>query len=200
MVSEAWTALVLTAGGYLLGSVPFGVVAAKALGSVDPRTAGSRNIGFTNMLRVGGKAVGILTLLGDLGKGLLVGWLAANILEEEGWALLVTTSPILGHIFPVFLQFHGGKGVATALGAVIGVAPRIGIAMGLIWIAMVAFWRYSSAGAIAAFVVLPLAGWFLGKSWFFEVFACGVSGLVFVRHKDNIIRLMDGTEPKLGRC
>lgn len=186
------------AGGYLLGSVPFGVVVAKAFGAVDPRTAGSRNIGFTNVLRVGGKAAGTLTLAGDLGKGFLVGWVASLALTEEGWVLLAAISPIFGHIFPVFLHFRGGKGVATAFGAVLGVEPSIGMVLGLLWVAAVGVWRYSSGGAIAAFTLFPVVGLILGKGWVFEGFACAVSGIVLVRHKENLIRLVKGTEPKIG--
>ncbi len=195
---DIWIALALIAGGYLLGSVPFGVVVAKALGSVDPRTAGSRNIGFTNVLRVGGKVAGSLTLLGDLGKGLLVGVVAQVVLEEEGWILLAAASPILGHVFPIFLQFRGGKGVATALGAVFGVAPLVGVILTFVWVAVVALWRYSSGGAIAAFGLFPVVAAVLWSGWKFEIFACGVGGLVLVRHKDNLIRIWNRTEPKIG--
>lgn len=195
---DIWIALALIAGGYLLGSVPFGVVVAKALGSVDPRTAGSRNIGFTNVLRVGGKVAGSLTLLGDLGKGLLVGVVAQVVLEEEGWILLAAASPILGHVFPIFLQFRGGKGVATALGAVFGVAPLVGVILTFVWVAVVALWRYSSGGAIAAFGLFPVVAAVLWSGWKFEIFACGVGGLVLARHKDNLIRIWNRTEPKIG--
>ena len=105
-------------GAYVLGSIPFGLLVAKALGGPDPRTAGSKNIGFTNVLRVSGKKAGILTLVGDIGKGVVAAVLAQNLGVPRTWVLLISFTVILGHIFSVFLAFKGGKGVATGLGAV----------------------------------------------------------------------------------
>ncbi|WP_447972415.1 glycerol-3-phosphate 1-O-acyltransferase PlsY [Nitrospira sp. Kam-Ns4a] len=189
----------LAVGGYLLGSVPFGVLVAKGLGKPDPRTAGSRNIGFTNVLRVCGKTAGVLTLIGDVGKGWVVAATAAALLEHEGWMLAAALAPVLGHLFPIFLGFRGGKGVATAMGAVLGVAPPVGFGLLLVWLASVGFWRYSSGGALAAFAALPVLGLLLHGTWSFLLFSLLLSGLITVRHKDNIIRLWHGTEPKLGR-
>ncbi|MGH7208282.1 MAG: glycerol-3-phosphate acyltransferase, partial [Nitrospiraceae bacterium] len=156
MVLSDWLPAAMAAGGYLLGSVPFGVVVARCLGTVDPRTAGSRNIGFTNVLRVSGTTAGLLTLTGDAGKGWLVGWVASQNLHQEAWVLLVALSPIVGHVHSVFLGFRGGKGVATALGSVAGVDPAIGGVMLLVWVVTAAVWRYSSGAALAAFAVLPV--------------------------------------------
>ena len=108
--------------GYLLGAIPFGIVVSKALGLPDPRTVGSKNVGFTNVLRVSGKKAGILTLLGDMGKGWLLGWVAMQWLTDESFIMIVALMPILGHLFSPFLGFKGGKGVATALGVVLGAA------------------------------------------------------------------------------
>src|SRR5574340_1350964 len=110
-------------GGYLLGSVPFGVLVSKWLEAADPRKTGSRNVGFTNVLRTSGLRAGVLTLIGDMGKGWFVGWLATKLFQDEAFVLLVAATPVLGHVFSIFLNFRGGKGVATALGSLVGVDP-----------------------------------------------------------------------------
>ena len=166
---------------------------------VDPRTAGSRNIGFTNVLRVAGTTAGLLTLAGDAGKGWLVGWIASQSLDQEAWVLLVALSPIVGHVYSVFLGFRGGKGVATALGAVTGVDLAIGGVMLLVWIVTAAVWRYSSGAALAAFAALPLCAVLLERSGMFRVFSLVVATMIALRHKDNILRLWQGIEPKIGR-
>ncbi|MER3422032.1 MAG: acyl-phosphate glycerol 3-phosphate acyltransferase [Nitrospiraceae bacterium] len=199
MVIDNWLPAVMAVIGYLIGSIPFGVVVTRCLGTVDPRTAGSRNIGFTNVLRVSGKKAGVLTLTGDLGKGWMVAWLAAQIVDQQAWVLVIAMSPILGHLYPIFLGFHGGKGVATALGAVTGIVPVIGALILLIWIVAVAVWRYSSGGAIAAFVLFPVIALGMGTDWLFQLFSVLVSGLILLRHKENLVRLWRGTEPKIGQ-
>jgi glycerol-3-phosphate acyltransferase PlsY len=199
MTLDDWLPAAMAAGGYLLGSIPFGVVVCKCLGTVDPRTAGSRNIGFTNVLRLSGKTAGLLTLAGDVGKGWVVGWAAYHSFDREAIVLAVTLCPILGHLHSVFLGFHGGKGVATAMGAVAGVAPGLGLAMLVAWLGIAALWRYSSAAALIAFALLPIGSIALGKSWPFQLFAWLVSGMIVWRHKDNILRLWEGTEPHMGK-
>ena len=151
-----WLPILLAIGGYLAGSVPFGIVVSKCLGAPDPRTAGSRNIGFTNVLRVSGKKAGLLTLAGDMGKGWAVGWLAVHTIDHETWILAIALCPVLGHLLPVFLRFQGGKGVATAIGAVGGIAPPVGLGLIAIWLLTAALWRYSSGAALAAFCTLPI--------------------------------------------
>lgn len=199
MVLSEWLPAAMAVGGYVLGSIPFGVVVAKWLGTVDPRTAGSCNIGFTNVLRVSGKAAGLLTLAGDAGKGWLVGWAALHSLEQEAWVLGVAFCPILGHVYSLFLGFRGGKGVATALGAVAGVAPVIGGVMLLVWVVTAAVWRYSSGAAVAAFAALPVVALLMDRSWMFQIFSLLVTGTIVLRHTDNVLRLWQGTEPKIGR-
>jgi len=194
-----WLPIILALGGYLMGSIPFGIVVSKCLGAPDPRTVGSRNIGFTNVLRVSGKKAGILTLLGDMGKGWLVGWLAAYLIEPEAWMLGVALSPILGHLFSIYLGFQGGKGVATAIGAVGGVAPSVGLGLILIWLLTAALWRYSSGAALAAFCSLPILAALAGESASFMAFAGIVSCLILSRHTGNMARLWQGTEPKIGQ-
>ena len=199
MTRTDWLALVMLIGGYLLGSIPFGIVVSKYVGAADPRTAGSRNIGFTNVLRVSGKKAGFLTLAGDLGKGWLVGWLAAQFIDGGWWPWLIALSPIVGHLYSLFLGFRGGKGVATALGVIMGVEPWIGLTLMLVWLATVAIWRYSSGAAITAFLVLPLVAFVWGGDQRMIGFTLLVSALILWRHTDNMIRLWNGTEPKIGR-
>lgn len=184
--------------GYLLGAVPFGVVISKTMGLPDPRTVGSKNVGFTNVLRVSGKTPGILTLVGDMGKGWVMGFAATQLLQDE-WAILtVALAPFLGHLFSPFLGFKGGKGVATALGSVLGVAPLIGLLLLLAWIGAVALWRYSSGGALTAFGLFPIIAALLRPSMAFILFSVLVTGLIVIKHKGNIERLWKGTESKMG--
>jgi acyl phosphate:glycerol-3-phosphate acyltransferase len=185
--------------GYLLGGIPFGVVVSKAMGLPDPRTVGSKNIGFTNVLRVSGKTAGILTLTGDMGKGWVMGFVAAQLFQEEWIVLLVALAPFVGHLYSPFLRLKGGKGVATALGSVLGVAPVIGLILLLTWIGAVAIWRYSSGGALAAFGLFPLIAAVLHPSVAFVLFSVIVSALIGIKHKANIERLWAGTENKIGR-
>lgn len=185
--------------GYLLGAVPFGIVVSKTMGLPDPRTIGSKNIGFTNVLRVSGKTAGILTLIGDIGKGWVMGFAAMRLFETE-WAILaVAIAPFLGHLFSPFLGFKGGKGVATALGSVLGVSPSIGLLLLLAWIAAVAMWRYSSGGALTAFGLFPISAALIHPSTPFMLFSLAISGLIAIKHKENMERLRDGTESKMGQ-
>jgi len=185
--------------GYLLGAVPFGVVISKAMGLPDPRTVGSKNVGFTNVLRVSGKVPGILTLIGDMGKGWVMGFVAMHLLQAEWAILLVALAPFLGHLFSPFLGFKGGKGVATALGSVLGVSPLIGLLLLLAWIGAVAMWRYSSGGALTAFGLFPLIAALIHPTIEFMLFSLAVSGLIAIKHKDNMERLRNGTESKMGQ-
>jgi glycerol-3-phosphate acyltransferase PlsY len=199
MNSEAWLVGMMMVLGYLVGSLPFGILVSRALGVPDPRTAGSRNIGFTNVLRVAGKTAGFLTLLGDAGKGWVVGWIAAHTLEDEWAILMVAAAPVVGHMYSSFLSFKGGKGVATALGALVGVAPPIGFAAVGLWVAGVAVSRISSVGALVAFLSLPILVMVMDGSQPFVGFAAALSGLLVWRHRDNIVRLVDGREPRMGQ-
>lgn len=184
--------------GYLLGGVPFGVVISKAMGLPDPRSVGSKNVGFTNVLRVSGKTAGILTLIGDMGKGWVMGYVAMQWYEAEWAILLIALSPFLGHLFSPFLRFTGGKGVATALGSVLGVAPVIGLLLLLAWIGAVAIWRYSSGGALTAFGLFPIIAALARPTGPFILFSLIVTGLIVMKHKGNIERLWKGTESKMG--
>ena len=189
----------MTVLGYLLGAIPFGIVVSKAMGLPDPRTVGSKNVGFTNVLRVSGKKAGVLTLLGDLGKGWVLGWAAMQWLTVESYIMVVALAPILGHLFSPFLGFKGGKGVATAVGVVLGLSPSIGLLLLLIWLGAVAIWRYSSGGALAAFTCFPIVAIVNEQRQEFFIFSLLVSALIWFKHKDNIVRLWRGTESKIGK-
>ncbi len=192
-----WYALA-TVGVYILGSIPFGLLVAKAFGEKDPRTFGSKNIGFTNVLRVCGKKAGILTLLGDIGKGVVATGLAQGLGVPRQWVIFLGLSVILGHVFSVFLSFKGGKGVATALGSVLGMEPLVGLFLVGIWIGAVIIFKYSSGGALAAFIGFPFLAYFFYGEMAFTLFSLCVLGLIVYSHQENIIRLVKGTEPKMS--
>jgi acyl phosphate:glycerol-3-phosphate acyltransferase len=198
-MNEELLCLLMTVLGYVLGGIPFGIVVSKVLGLPDPRTVGSKNIGFTNVLRVSGKTAGILTLLGDFGKGWVCAWVAMHWLTVESYIMVAAFAPILGHMFSPFLGFKGGKGVATAVGVVLGLSPSIGLLLLLIWLGAVAIWRYSSGGALAAFGCFPIVAVVNEQRQDFFIFSLIVSTLIWVKHKDNIVRLWRGTESKMGK-
>jgi glycerol-3-phosphate acyltransferase PlsY len=198
-MNEELLCLLMTVLGYVLGGIPFGIVVSKALGLPDPRTVGSKNIGFTNVLRVSGKTAGILTLLGDFGKGWVCAWVAMHWLTVESYIMVVAFAPILGHMFSPFLGFKGGKGVATAVGVVLGLSPSIGLLLLLIWLGAVAIWRYSSGGALAAFGCFPIVTIVNEQRQEFFIFSLVISALIWIKHKDNIVRLWRGTESKMGK-
>lgn len=198
-MNEELLCALMTVLGYLLGAIPFGIVVSKAMGLPDPRTVGSKNVGFTNVLRVSGKKAGVLTLLGDMGKGWLLGWVAMQWLTVGSYIMVVALAPILGHLFSPFLGFKGGKGVATAMGVILGLSPSIGLLMLLIWLGAVAIWRYSSGGALAAFGCLPVVAIVNEQRQEFFVFSLLISTLIWIKHKDNIVRIWKGTENKMGK-
>lgn len=191
--------VLMAMAGYLLGAIPFGIVVSNAMGLPDPRTVGSKNVGFTNVLRVSGKKAGILTLIGDMGKGWVMGLAATQVFQQEWMILLVALAPFLGHLFSPFLGFKGGKGVATALGSVLGVEPAIGLSLLMAWLGAVAMWRYSSGGALTAFGLFPLIAALARPTVEFVLFSVIVSGLIVLKHKGNIERLWNGTESKIGK-
>ncbi len=186
--------IVLIIIAYTIGSIPFGLLISKSMSGIDPREAGSGNIGATNVLRVAGKKQAVLTLAGDILKGVFPVWLAKYFEIEQQGILLVGFSAILGHVFPVLLKFKGGKGVAVSLGVFLGIAPKIALVALIIWIAGVTLGKYSSIGALTAFAALPLiAIWFKSDTGFL-LFSFAVTAVVYFRHKENIIRLMRGEE------
>ncbi len=192
------TLLAAALGGYLLGCVPFAVISSRAFGLADPRTHGSGNPGATNVLRTGHKRAAALTLVGDAAKG----WLAMFIARQLGAELPVVAvaglAAFLGHVFPFTLGFKGGKGVATALGVMLGFSPVLALAAAVSWVAIAAATRYSSLAALVAAVEAPLLAWWLtSDAWIAG--SLGVMALVLiVRHRANIRNLLAGTEGRIG--
>ena len=181
--------------GYALGSIPFGLLLTRMFGAGDLRSIGSGSIGATNVLRTGRKGLAAATLLLDAGKGALAVWLTA-----QWWPLaapLAALGAIVGHCFPVWLGFKGGKGVATALGVVLALAWPVAIACALVWLAVVVLSRISSLGGITATLAGPLAAWALGRPELVLPLA-GIALVVLWRHRANIVRLRAGTEPRVG--
>lgn len=197
-----------TALAYLLGSLSFAVIVSRAMGLSDPRTFGSKNPGATNVLRSGNKGAAVATLLLDAAKGwlpvVLVRWFGAPYGLEEGTQALVGLAAFVGHLWPVFFRFQGGKGVATALGVLLGFSGWLGLATAATWLIIAFFFRYSSLAALVAAVFAPLF-YLLGGGvvWYAErsILAAMVvmSALLLWRHKDNIARLVQGTESRLGQ-
>ena len=198
MVSDPWAVAAMVVGAYLVGSIPFGVLTARCLGTIDPRTAGSGNIGFSNVVRLSGKKAGTLTLLGDFGKGLAAGWAAQTLFHAEVAVLAVALAVVVGHVYSVFLRFLGGKGVATAMGALCGVAPWLAVAVIGVWLVVLAIGRYSAVAAVTSFVLLPLMAAGFGHGVVFVVFSVAVSLLILYRHRENMVRLWNRTEPRVG--
>ena len=181
--------------GYALGSIPFGLLLARAAGKGDIRQLGSGNIGATNVLRTGSKGLAAATLLLDGAKGFVAVWLAWRYLPDA--APLAALGAVLGHCFPVWLRFKGGKGVATALGVCLGLAWPIGLAYAGVWLAMLALTRISSVSGMSAAVAAPIAAGFLGRMELVPVLAA-IAVLVIWLHRANIARLRAGTEPRAG--
>jgi glycerol-3-phosphate acyltransferase PlsY len=190
-------ALGLLAGGYLLGSIPFGLVVTRLGGAGDIRQVGSGNIGATNVLRTGRKDLALLTLLGDGGKGIVAVLLARHFFGETA-AALAGGAAFLGHLFPVWLGFKGGKGVATFFGVMLTAAWPVGVMAAITWLAVAALMRLSSLAALTAVALAPLFALATDQATPMVVLAAFMAVLVFIRHKDNIARLRTGTEPKIG--
>lgn len=193
---------------YLIGSLSFAVIVSRAMGLSDPRTFGSKNPGATNVLRSGNKTAAVATLVLDAVKGwlpvLLVKWFGGSYGLGEGTMAMVGLAAFIGHLYPVFFKFVGGKGVATAFGVLLGVNWVLGLAVGLTWILMAYFFRYSSLAALTAAILAPVyyvfgdgTLWYLNKGvlWWLSI----MSLLLIYRHAENIGRLVKGTESRLGK-
>lgn len=188
-------ALACLLGGYLLGSIPFGLLITRAAGLGDVRRIGSGNIGATNVLRTGKKGLAALTLLLDALKGTLAVVIAGRFGLEA--ALLAGLGAFLGHLFPVWLGFKGGKGVATYLGVLVALSWQGAVMFAAAWLATAFLTRYSSLGALVAAVAVPLALLLLGQTQIAALFVI-MSVIVFFKHRANISRLLAGTETKIG--
>jgi acyl phosphate:glycerol-3-phosphate acyltransferase len=207
MTNNSVATLILALAGYLLGSIPFGLIFAKILGGKDVREHGSGNIGATNVSRVVGPLAGVLTLLMDAAKGAVAVWLAARFSDHAAMAMMFAgIAALLGHCFPVWLKFRGGKGVATALGVYLALCPLAAIVAVVLFTLVVAFWRYVSLGSLSAAAAMPLLTYFLWAPGHAPplVITLGTlfaAVLIFYEHDANLQRLVNGTEPKysLGR-
>ena len=192
---------------YLVGSLSFAVIVSRLMGLKDPRTFGSKNPGATNVLRSGSKAAAIVTLLLDALKGwlpvVLVRWLGKPYGLEDGTLAVVALAAFLGHLWPVFFRFKGGKGVATFIGVVFGIDTVLGLATGLTWIVIAFFFRYSSLASLVAAAFAPVYYLFGDRlQWYAEkpvlLALCVMAVLLAYRHRENINRLLEGKESKLG--
>jgi acyl phosphate:glycerol-3-phosphate acyltransferase len=205
--SNPFLPLIAVAAAYLLGSLSFAVIVSRDMGLNDPRTYGSKNPGATNVLRSGSKTAAVVTLLLDGAKGwlpvMLVARYGADYGMHEGTMAMAGLAAFLGHLFPVFFRFQGGKGVATALGVLLGYSWILGLAVAASWLIVAFFFRYSSLASLVAAVFAPVyyifgdgVAWYLDKS---VLFAMAVMALLLVwRHAQNINRLIKGTESRLG--
>lgn len=183
---------------YLLGAIPTGIVVSRGLAKTDITRLGSGNIGAANVFRVLGVKLGALTLLGDVAKGLLPVLLGLAALGQEPvYLALISLAAFLGHLYPVYLKFSGGKGVATALGAFLGIAPAAGGIVFFIWLALVAAWKKVSLGSLAAALLLPGVLALMNYPRAYLALAGAVCLLIFFRHRENIARLLKGQETSL---
>jgi glycerol-3-phosphate acyltransferase PlsY len=200
MTPEGGIGVILALGllAYLLGSIPFGLLLTHAAGLGDIRRVGSGNIGATNVLRTGRKGLAVTTLLLDGAKG-AVAVLIARRLGNEVAVGLAGVLAVVGHVFPVWLGFKGGKGVATGFGVLLAASPITGLGCGVVWLAVVFNWRISSAGALAAFAAAPVIAAFIGPPLPVYLMIAAIAALIWQRHTANIVRLVAGTEPRIGK-
>jgi len=202
VTNSPWNTALLSAAGYLLGSIPFGLICAKLFGVSDVREHGSGSIGATNVSRTVGPLAGVLTLILDAAKGAAAVWLAAGVSEDSAPAMMFAgLAALLGHCFPVWLRFKGGKGVATAAGVFLMLCPAAALASVVLFLLVVAFWRYVSLGSLAATAAMPLLVYFLWAPGHAPplVITLGTlfaAVLIFYKHDANLQRLANGTEPK----
>jgi len=184
---------------YLVGSISSAIIVCRVMGLPDPRSEGSRNPGATNVLRIGGKKAAIITLFGDMLKGvlpvLIARWAGIN---ELGLALVMFAA-FLGHLFPIFFRFEGGKGVATALGGMLALCWPVGLSWLVTWVVMAAIFRYSSLAALTASTLAPFFMWYVSGSLVYAATVGLMSVILFVRHRSNIVKLLRGEESKIGK-
>src|SRR6266436_1569141 len=189
---------------YFLGSIPFGLVLAKLFSGADVSKSGSGNIGATNVARVAGPLAGILTLVFDTAKGAAAVWLAGRVTNESAtWMTITAFAVLLGHCFPVWLKFKGGKGVATALGVFLALCPLAAVSALLLFLLCVAYWRYVSLGSVAAAAAMPLLIYFLwaprhAPPIIIDGGTLAIGLLVIYKHDGNLQRLVEGTEPRFS--
>jgi acyl phosphate:glycerol-3-phosphate acyltransferase len=199
-----WIAAITAVGGYVLGSVPFGLIATRLGGAGDIRKVGSGNIGATNVLRTGRKDLAAITLLGDAGKGAVavgVAWYLTRRLDLDARttaAAIAGGAAFIGHVFSIFLRFKGGKGVATFFGVLLAAAWPVGLIAGATWLAMAKLFRFSSLAALTAAALSPLFAFATDRAYPMIILCAVMAVIIFIRHHDNIRRLMAGTESRIG--
>lgn len=205
---QSYFPILAAIAGYLIGSLSFAVILSRTMGLKDPRTFGSKNPGATNVLRSGNKSAAIATLLLDAAKSwlpvMLVKWYGKPYGMEDGTMAMVGLAAFVGHLYPLFFGFVGGKGVATAFGVLLGLQPILGLATGATWLIVAYFFRYSSLASLTAAVFVPVyyifgdgVAWYLNKG---VLLALSVMSLLLIyRHVENISRLIKGTESRIGK-
>ncbi len=204
MIEISKTVVLIPFAAYFLGSIPFGLLLARLFGATDVRKTGSGNIGATNVARVAGPLAGILTLIFDTAKGAAAVWFAGRVTNDSAaWLMLAALAVLLGHCFPVWLKFKGGKGVATALGVFLVLCPLAAISALLLFLLCVAYWRYVSLGSVAAAAAMPLLIYFLwaprhAPPISINVGTLAITLLVIYKHDGNLQRLVEGTEPRFS--
>jgi len=186
--------IIITLIAYLIGSVSFGILASKLFNIADPRTMGSKNPGATNVMRQGNKVAAIFTLLGDMLKATILLLIAKFYGVSDSLIVLIATAVMLGHVYPIYYQFKGGKGVATALGILLGISPVLALSVFIIWIIIFFIWKFSSLAAIGATLSSPIIALWIGLSNQLVFLMCIISLIILVRHKSNIKNLLNGTE------
>ena len=191
--------LLFTLGGYLIGSISSAVLISKLMGLPDPRLEGSGNPGATNVLRLGNKAAAALTLLGDLLKGTLPVLFALHVSGDQLVVAGTAAGAFLGHLFPVFFKFEGGKGVATALGVFLAVNPLMGLGLAVTWLATALVFRFSSLAALVAAASAPAWAWWTTQDPVYIALAISLAGVLIWRHRANIRRLLNGEESRIGK-
>ncbi len=182
--------------GYLLGSIPFGLVATRLAGLGDVRAIGSGNIGATNVLRTGRKDLAALTLIGDAGKGAVAVLIAAWLWFPEA-AMVAGVAAFFGHVFPVWLGFKGGKGVATYIGILLALSWPVGLGFCAVWLLVAVITRYSSLSALTAAAAAPILAFFF-SGWPLAIASLFLTAVLYYTHRQNIARLQDGTETRIG--
>lgn len=186
--------IIITLIAYLIGSVSFGILASKLFNIADPRTMGSKNPGATNVMRQGNKVAAIFTLLGDMLKATILLLIAKFYGVSDSLIVLISLAVMLGHVYPIYYQFKGGKGVATALGILLGISPVLALSIFIIWIIIFFIWKFSSLAAIGATLSSPIIALWIGLSNQFVFLMCTLSLIILIRHKSNIKNLLNGTE------
>jgi glycerol-3-phosphate acyltransferase PlsY len=186
--------IIITLIAYLIGSVSFGILASKLFNIADPRTMGSKNPGATNVMRQGNKAAAIFTLLGDMLKATIILLIAKFYGVSDSLIVLISIAVMLGHVYPIYYRFKGGKGVATALGILLGISPVLALLVFIIWIIIFFIWKFSSLAAIGATLSSPIIALWIGLSNQIVFLMCILSLIILVRHKSNIKNLLNGTE------